>query len=158
MGTGSWRHLSPDEWARHPLNRIWGWLAPIVVLLFIEGPIEGGMILAGALADFEMTRAVVRSVEPEWYGWLQLVVDPAAPLVLLLLMFLKVRPFPEIYLGVRGLSYGLAALAGGFQTWAIWWIALAQGLIIAAELALAVYLFLGDRPNVVFRRRVRARA
>jgi len=152
-----WRPLGPEEWGTHPLNRVWGWMAPIALLLMIEGPMEGSLVLSGAIADWETTRAVVALAEPRWLGWVQLAV-PAGEILLLFLLFMRFRWFPEAYLVIRGTAYGIAAATGGLLAWDGGWIAIAQGLIIAAEAALVAYLFLGARANVLFKRRVRTGA
>jgi hypothetical protein len=155
MAGAGWRELGPEEWGAHPLNRVWGWMTPIAILLFIEGPMEGALVLSGVVADWEGTRALVAAAGPAWLGWLQLLV-PVAEFLLLFLLFFRFRWFPEIYAAIRATAYALAFATGGFAAWDVWWVALAQGLIIGAEVMLVVYLFLGDRPNVLFRRRVRA--
>ena len=157
MAGGTWRELTREAWRAHPLNRVWGWMIPIVLLLVLEGPLEGAMILGGAIADLGAVRSIIGTVEPAWFGWLQLVVGPLVPLVLLVMLFARVRRFPEAYAALRGLTYLFGAVSGAFAAWEIWWVALAQASIIAAEIMLVAYLFLGDRPNVLFRRRVRAR-
>lgn len=153
-----WRQLGIAEWRAHPLNRIGGWLLLVALLLFLEGPLVGAVTLAEAISDFDALRAAVRMVRPEWYGWLQLVVPLAAPVVLLILLLLRARWFPEVYLGLRLATYALAALSGAFAAWDEWWLALGQASMITGEIALAVYLFVGRRPNIVFRRRDRTAA
>jgi len=155
MAETKWRQLTAEEWGAHLLNRVWGWMAPIAVLLMIEGPIEGALILSGAIADWETTRALIASAEPEWMGWVQLLV-PIGELMLLFLLFSRFRWFPEAYLAVRGTAYGITAATGGLIVEAAPEIAIAQALIIGAEAMLCIYLFLGARPNVLFKRRVRA--
>ena len=45
-----WKELAVDEWRLHPLNKLHGWLILVILLLFIKGPLQGAIVLAGAVA------------------------------------------------------------------------------------------------------------
>jgi hypothetical protein len=151
----SWMELGADAWRVHPLNRIRGWLIPIVLLLIIQGPLQGVLLLAGAVADFEAFRSVFDGQVSDWFEWVQLVVPTLGAMVLLILIYMRARRFPEIIAAFRGLAYLIAIAGGAFSGWTVSWFRLVEATLIAGEIGLIIYLFVGARPNVIFKRRIR---
>lgn len=149
-----WKELAADEWRPHPLNKLRGWLILIILLLILKGPMQGAMLLAGAVAGFEVFQSLFDDRVPDWFEWAQLAVPTLGATVLLILIFMRVRRFPEIYLAFRGLAYLIAIAGGAFAGWMFTWFRLVETALIAGEIGLVCYLFIGARPNVIFKQRV----
>ena len=149
-----WKELTTDEWRTHPLNRLGGWLILVILLLTIKGPLQGTMLLAGAYTDFEKFMTFFDDQVSDWFEWAQLGVPTLGGVVLLILIHMRARRFPEIYAAFRGLAYLIAVAAGAYSGWTVSWFRLIEAALIAGEIGLILYLFFGARPNVVFRHRV----
>ena len=150
-----WSALASEDWRHHPLNRIRGWLIVVIVYLAIEGPLQSTLLLAEVLADFDTFKSVFDSQVPDWIEWAQLLVPTVGGTILLVLLFMRVRRFPELYVALRALAYFVAIAAGAFTGWTFGWFRTVQAVLIAIEIAMVWYLFRGSRPNVVFKRRVK---
>jgi hypothetical protein len=153
----SWRELSTEEWRAHSLNKLRGWLIAVLALLAIEGPISLVMVGSLAVIDPAAMTGLMQEDTPDWLEWSQLAM-PVAVTLLLILAFMRYRYFPEAYVVIRLLGYLVAIASGALAAWALWWFALAQITLIAGEIALVWHLFVGARPKVVFKRRVRMAA
>jgi len=150
-----WTGLDDAAWRRrHPLNRIRGWLVVVVLYLIFAGPLQGAILVTGAVADYETFTSVFDDQVADWFEWAQLAVPTSGATLLLILMFLRRRRFPEFYLALRGTAYAVAAAGGAFAAWPVSWIGAVKAGLILLEIALAIHLFIGTRPNVVFKRRV----
>jgi hypothetical protein len=150
-----WTGLGSEDWRHHPLNRIRGWLIVVILFLAIEGPLQSALLLAGALADFDTFKSVFDNQVSDWIEWAQLLVPTVGGTVLLVLLFMRVRRFPELYFALRGLAYFVAIATGAFAGWTFGWFRAVQAVLIAVEIALVWYLFTGARPNMVFKHRVK---
>jgi hypothetical protein len=151
-----WAGLSDAEWRQHPLNRVRGWLVVIVIFLAIAGPLQGVMLAVGAAADYNTFISVFDDQVADWFEWAQLTVPTLGATVLLILIFGRVRLFPELYLALRGITYLVAIAGGAFAAWPVSWISAVKAGMILLEIGLTIHLFIGARPNVFFKRRVPA--
>ncbi len=155
MSRTCWSALDPDEWRRHPLNRIGGWLILVVLWLAIAGPLTGTLLLAGAVAEIETFSSFLDDGVPDWFEWTQILVPTVGGTLLLGLMFLRVRRFAELFLALRGPACLVAIAGGAFAVSSLSWVWAVKAVLIGVEIALVVYLFRGARPNAVFNRRLR---
>ena len=78
--------------------------------------------------------------------------------MLLILIHMRARRFPEIYAAFRVVAHLIAVTAGASSGWTVSWFRLIEAALIAGEIGLILYLFIGVRPNVIFRHRVRVAA
>ena len=113
------------------------------------------MLLAGLFADFEKFMSFFDDQVSDWFEWAQLGIPTLGGVVLLIFLHVRARRFPEIYAAFRGLAYLGAVAAGAFSGWTVSWFRLIEAALIAGEIGLILYLFIGTRPNVIFRQWVR---
>lgn len=134
-----------------------GWLIVVLALLVVEGPLTLAMVGSLAFIDPTAVTGLMQEDTPDWLEWSQFAV-PVAATLLLILAVMRHQRFPEAYIAIRFLSYLIAISSGALAAWGLWWFALNQAILVVGEIALAWHLFVGARPNVVFKRTVRIAA
>lgn len=128
-----------------------------MAILIWSGPVMGGLLVAGYLADAELMALSFHSDVPDWLEWLEVFTPTLGGCALLGLMFIKSPAFPLAYAILRTAAYavgiGSYVSAGAFYGANLF--TLVQAGFVTVEAMLMSHLFIGARPNLVFRRRVR---
>lgn len=158
----AWRSLSRDAWLDHPLNRVRGWIAAIVVLRVLQ-LLHAVTVLSIGLRLAVEGGAGWRNAHNQPEFWTELgwgFIDIAPVLALLWAIWARWRFAPELNLALTVTWLGFAGLTvfSGASNPLVPPPSLGYEMAIPAFiwLAIALYFFIGARPNVMFCRRVRA--
>ncbi|MEM8792646.1 MAG: hypothetical protein AAGE80_13585 [Pseudomonadota bacterium] len=154
------KRLSDAEWQTHPLNRLSGGM--LAVLLWTSAQLLFSLLLIVAFLT-EGTGVVFLDGVPDAYEWCLWVAMIAGPFLIVPSILTKRPSVPWLFTGYILLTFLLLIGAEAFE---LNWFSAARyaepgGWIPSAIFAAAVsvdlivirYLFLGRRPNVIFRRR-----
>ena len=157
-----WRELSDTEWSDHPLNRARGWVVfivwfyvfvivvtPITLLISVQDALSGD--IAGTVL-YENRPFNLQAAETGYYA--------VGTLAVLWAIWTRWRYAPELYLvnvlvGVA-IVFALDLLYPEPDLDLGWWRDALLVLVSLIEVPLAIYMLIGARPNVMFKRRVRA--
>ena len=155
-----WRQLSEAEWRDDPQNRARGWVGVIVwlhVLLIVATPAALLADLRDALSG-DIANTFLSEVQPfslQIAGWTFFY---ASGLAMLWSIWTRWRYTPELNLGIlvtTTASWILVELHFPEPKIASeWFYELVGYLSVLFAFSLAVYLFVGSRPNLMFKRRV----
>ncbi|MEM9764559.1 MAG: hypothetical protein AAF968_18985 [Pseudomonadota bacterium] len=157
----NWRTLSEPEWRAHPLNRVGGLLAVGVGLLIVfevvvatlSALVMQDFLIHGGAPDPDFARATI------WAFPLYAALGSCGTFALLWAIWTRWRYLPEL----NAVIVAILAVADRAQVLIDGLPFFGNSAVEAAMLfgfyvltiAYAVYLFLGRRPNVMFRRRER---
>jgi hypothetical protein len=161
-----WTELSEAEWSAHPLNRARGWIGFLVWLdIFVVVITPAIMTYSlsetsdGTTADFLILG------RPVWLQMLDPSITYAVSLTFLWTVWTRWRYAPELNVAlilatscitiVEELIYPDPDFEGDPEFLLVYLVSFGFGALL--NILIVLYLFLGARPNVMFRRRVRVK-
>ncbi|MEM7177589.1 MAG: hypothetical protein AAGE13_15270 [Pseudomonadota bacterium] len=154
------KRLTEPQWRAHPLNRFRGGMIGVLCWACFQ-LIFALLLLVGLIA--EGTSLLFLDPVPDTYEWLLWGAMILGPFLIVPAMLRRLAVVPWLYAGYIGVTFVLMLGAEGFalnwfsaQRYAEpggWMGAAIFALAVTIDLIVIAYLFLGARPNVIFRRR-----